>query len=237
MQTRELSLAAALLVAASVAQPTVTVAGTPSVKDWNYSQLYEHGGIRAENLLGAAVVGSGGVRIGAVENAVLDQQGRMVGIIARVGGIWDVGDRLVAVPFEQLRFTERGVRVPITQENVDEFDLYGDDSFVGEEDLQPDSPGEPGHWKVTDLLHDYAIFPGGKGYGYVDDVLFTRKGEIQAVVIQTGSAYPSGQFAYPFDPVSGDWMPSFAAFTVPFDRQQAAGLKPFSYSRYDSVLG
>ena len=236
MQTRALSLAAALLFAASVAQP-VSVADTPSAKDWDYSQLYEQGGIRAESLLNAVVVGADGVEIGDVENAVVDARGRMVGIIARVGGIWDVGDRLVAVPFEQLRFSGEGVEVPITQDNVDEFDLYGDDSFVGEEDLQPDSPGEPGHWKVTDLLHDYAIFPDSEAYGHVADVLFSRRGEIQAVVIQTGTAYPSGQFAYPFDPENRDWMPAFAAFTLPYDRAQAAALEPFRYDRYDSILG
>ncbi|BBI64814.1 hypothetical protein HSBAA_61200 [Vreelandella sulfidaeris] len=94
-----------------------------SLDEWNYSALYEQGGFRAEQLLEAKVFSPQENEIGEMENIVLDQENQVVAVIAEIGGMWDSGDRHVAIPWDEVEFVEDGIQAPVQQDNVEEYDL------------------------------------------------------------------------------------------------------------------
>lgn len=192
-------------------------ADLPAVEDWSYQTMYQQGGLRAATLLDAPALDGSGAEIGEVQDAVFDRRSRMLGVVAEIGGAWGIGDTHVAVPFDRLRFTEEGVRVPVTEDNLDQFRVFGEESFVDPQALQH-GPGAPpehyvpgdvgnghsermrsqdpesqegqaraGQWRASSLLNDYAMFGDGTAYGYVDDLLIDPGGRIQAVVVQTAA--------------------------------------------------
>lgn len=201
----------------------------------------------ADSLLDAEVISRNGEEIGGVSNAVFNAQNQMVGLIAEVGGVWGIGDTHIAVPFQQLRFTGEGVQVPVTEDNYGQYRLFEGQSFLSQQALQRGAGDQGGQaqggqaqarqWRLTALMDDYATFPGGAGYGYVDAVLISEQGQIQAVVVQTAAeAFRAGHFAFPFDAYAGDWQPGDAAFVIPYPRQEVQRLEPFRINRYADVL-
>lgn len=189
---------------------------------WNPEALYEPGAFLAEDLVGAPVYGPEGEEIGVVENLMVDRDEKLVGMIAEVGGFWDMGDTHVAVPWSQTSFYRDGVQTPLREDNLDTYDLYGDLSFITKEELQrpvqvtDDVATGPRTWKITSLLDDYASTPNGIGYGYVDDVIFSSEAEVQAVLIQVRGA----SYAYPFWGYQRGWHPGYNTYVIPFEEGQ-----------------
>lgn len=204
------------------------------LSEWDYARIYEGGGIQSDNLIDAAAFGPDGNEIGSVENVILDEQNQIIALILEVGGFWDIGDTHVAVPWAQVTMTDDGVEVPVREDNLEQYDLYGEDSPISEEDLQQAvrvdegvSSG-PRNWKLTSLLGDYATLDNEVGYGYVDNVIFSRDGEIQAVVIESEGA----PYAYPFYGYSFGWDPGFGAYQLPYGPADIGTMRPFDYGRY-----
>ena len=65
--------------------------------------------LRASKLIGQAVRNGKGEEIGTVDDLVLNQGDRILFAVISVGGFLGVGDRLVAVPFEELKFGSKDV--------------------------------------------------------------------------------------------------------------------------------
>ncbi|MBS9404259.1 PRC-barrel domain-containing protein [Halomonas sp. TRM85114] len=128
----------------------------------------------AESLMDTEVLGSDDEEIGSVENILLNDKNEIVAIIAQVGGLWDIGDTHVLVPWEEVEVNEDGVSIPVHEDNADDYGLF-DEDYVTKEDLsyisQIDDDATAGSrlWKLTDLLDDYASVGEGNGYGYVDN--------------------------------------------------------------------
>lgn len=210
--------------------------GIPAAADWNYDRIYRTAGVRAENLLGSQVTGIDGEEIGELENAIFNGDGEMVGIVAEVGGFWDIGDRHIAVAFERVDFIDSGVSIPVSEGNVDEFELFGQD-FVSAAAFEPAEGPVGGNWRLTDLVDDYAVLNNGERFGYVDDVLISRDGEIQAVVVESAEAFGGETYAYPFDGYGYGWQPGAIGWEIPYDEQQATGIEPFNTDQFDSIIG
>ncbi|GJD93113.1 PRC-barrel domain-containing protein [Methylobacterium iners] len=60
------------------------------------------GGLRASKLVGVEVVGMDHVRIGRTEEVILDGQGRVAAVVVGVGGFLGIGEKAVAIPFDQI---------------------------------------------------------------------------------------------------------------------------------------
>ncbi len=58
--------------------------------------------IPMERLIGAIVRTQGGETVGSVENLIVDRRGRISHVVMDVGGFLGIGDKRVAVPFDQL---------------------------------------------------------------------------------------------------------------------------------------
>ncbi len=192
-----------------------------------------------ESLIDDDVLDAGGEDIGDVENVMFDADGKAVSIIAEIGGIWDIGDTHVNIPWNDLEFTADGVRVPVTEDNVGDYSLFDDDvltastaeSQVTEVDggWFSDVDTGPRIWRATELVDDYARYQGGSSwtnYGYVDDVLI-KDGRIAAVVVRPDNSFGSnGLFAYPYYGYDYGWSPGLPSYDLPYDQATIEAREP-----------
>lgn len=64
--------------------------------------------VKGNKLIGADVKGPDNEKIGDVSEVLVSTEGKVNAIIVSVGGFLGVGDRKVALPWEQLRFSSEG---------------------------------------------------------------------------------------------------------------------------------
>ena len=62
----------------------------------------ETGTLRASKIIGLPVIGMDHVRVGAIEDVLVDGSGRAQAVVIGVGGFLGVGEKYVAVPFDQV---------------------------------------------------------------------------------------------------------------------------------------
>ncbi len=215
-----------------------------SIDEWSYAPIYEKGGFRAEKMLEAKIVGTQGAEIGEIKNIILDQKNQIVGVIAEVGGMWDSGDRHISVPWDEAVFSENGVKIPVHQDNVEEYDIFRefDEAYVSKQELERIKEVEedvalgPRTWKITDILHDYVRMKDGTDYGFITDAIFARDGIMQAIIIEPANTETDqGPRAYPFYGYPEGWRPGDAHYVLPFAREDIERLPVFEYEKYKSV--
>ncbi|MCE7029652.1 PRC-barrel domain-containing protein [Jiella avicenniae] len=207
--------------------------GIVSLPDW-HPDLSNDNSMSADAIIDMDVIGQDGEDIGDVENILFGTDGRALSIIAEVGGIWDIGDTHVSVPWDEADFdmTAGQVRVPIMEDNVDDYSIF-DREIIGAEtassqitDLESgwfsETDTGPRVWRVTELIDDYARYQGENSwtnYGYVDDVMISN-GELSAVVIRPdmGTGIGNGYYTYPFYGYDYGWSPGLANYDLPYDQ-------------------
>lgn len=142
--------------------------------EWDYQALYETGW-SASQMIGTAVVGGGGEELGEVSNIIVGPDDTANAIIVEAGGFLDIGSTYLSVPWQQVEWMPgaQQAQVPVMEENVADFGLFGEQVAVGADS-----------WRVTNLIGDYVSLQDRPGYGVVEDVIFDQNGAIQAVVVQ-----------------------------------------------------
>lgn len=232
------------------AQPSTSASQDESrvraVDEWSYQPLYEQGGFSADSMLGAKLFSPQGNEIGNMVNVVLDQENQIVTIIAEVGGVWDSGDRHVAIPWDEVELSEGNIKVPVRQDNVEEYDLLTDvmidEAYIHKQEMERVSRVEedvstgPQTWKITDILDDYASLKEGTGYGYITDALFSSEGIMQAIIINPANvdSGKGGPRAYPFYGYRDGWRPGDSHYRLPYAQKDVEQLPVFDYEQYDS---
>ena len=104
--------------AAALAQQ-YTDAGTFTLEGWNYDALYATDSWNVEDLLDRKVTGLTGEEIGEVEDLVFNDRGELLALVAEIGGIWDIADTHVSVPWQDVEIPKIGpVGVPVTEDSV-----------------------------------------------------------------------------------------------------------------------
>ena len=204
---------------------------------WGYEGLYEEGAWTAEQLLDAEVYGPTGDEIGEVENIVVGTDGAVDALIAEVGGFWDIGDTHVRVPWSEIDVSfengEANVQVPVTEETVEDYDLFG--GIGGEfRVVDDDEPFTPRGWRVTELINDYVTLEGGVRYGWVEDLVFDEAGRLEAVVVD--AAYGVyGPYAYPYYGYGYGFRPGYPYYELPYGEAEVAELEPFDYEQLETM--
>ncbi|ORE94018.1 PRC-barrel domain-containing protein [Aurantimonas sp. 22II-16-19i] len=193
-----------------------------------------------EALIDEDVIDANGEDIGDVENVMFDAEGKAVSIVAEVGGVWDIGDTHVSIPWSDLEFSGNGVIVPVTEDTIDEFSLFetetlGADTAASQvTELEggwfSDVDTGPRVWRAAELIDDYARYQDDSrwnNYGYVDDILVDN-GSISAVVVRPDRSYGgnNGLFAYPFYGYDYGWSPGLANYDLPYDRSTLDAREP-----------
>lgn len=98
------SLMAALLLGAepSIAQTASGYGQKPEPSGAELLAQMPPAGMRASKLVGVEVIGMDHVRIGRTEEVILDGQGRVAAVVVGVGGFLGIGEKAVAIPFDQI---------------------------------------------------------------------------------------------------------------------------------------
>lgn len=239
-----LSLPAASAQEAADIDVTAEIIALP---EW-HPELLQEGGFSAEEFIDEMeVYGSTGDEIGEVENIIVGADGKVLSIIAEVGGLWDIGDTHVNVPWDQLKFTAEGdgVIIPVTQETVEDYSLFNDDLLTAGEAatdvtaVEGDGPGVVSTgaraWRVTELIDDYTRLKYGDGfanYGYVDDVII-KDGQVASVVVRPDVSWGArGLYAYPYYGYRYGWNPGLGYYDLPYARDDVAEMEPIDYEKF-----
>jgi len=217
---------------------------------WNRTVRDELTGWSVRALRGSDVYGPGGEEIGAVEDIIVGPDGKLTSLVAEVGGLWDIGDTHVNVPWEQVEIeidddngffdTDIEVTIPVGEDNVDDFGLFndGDPIALGSGATGGVDGVDFGNraWRTSELIGDYARLVGPDGpvaYGYVTDLMIEND-EVAATIVNAGYPGMGGYYAYPNYAARGyGWEPGSPYYDLPYDPAQIEALEPMERRVYN----
>src|SRR5262245_63271222 len=84
--------------------PTTTMSDTSSMAPSSFQ-----GNWRASKLVGLSVYNEKNESVGSINDMLTDKNGKIVAVVIGVGGFLGVGEHLVAVPFEKVKFSSEPV--------------------------------------------------------------------------------------------------------------------------------
>lgn len=103
-----LILVAGLVAAPAIAETQMDTENLIRTRDITGGDIYTLNGPMDDATWGswnADGVGSDWNDIGEIEDIILDRDGKMVGIVAEVGGFLDIGDKHVLIPVDDIRLS------------------------------------------------------------------------------------------------------------------------------------
>jgi len=110
MKTVAAGLAGSLLLAtaAFAAESTTTTTSTTTRAD-STAASYQ-GDWRSSKLVGVKVYNNNNENVGSIDDLLVDKSGAVKGVVIGVGGFLGMGEHLVAVSFDQLKFSDQPVQ-------------------------------------------------------------------------------------------------------------------------------
>jgi hypothetical protein len=85
-----------------------------------------HGGWSAADIIGAPIRSADGDKVGEIEDLILSADAEVITALISVGGLLDVGDKLVGVPYDDLRVwpDDETLAIPLTNAEVEAAPTY-----------------------------------------------------------------------------------------------------------------
>ncbi|SFO92543.1 PRC-barrel domain-containing protein [Tranquillimonas alkanivorans] len=239
MLLKTTSAAALLVAAAGAAQAQDDAMGEiVPLTGWNPDEVAQDAW-NISAMMDSEVYGVGGEEIGEVEDVIIGPDGRLVAIVAEVGGFWDIGDTHIGVPWDEVEFGSpyQSVMIPVTEENVEEYDVYemsglpgsalGEQVTAGLDDAELTRA-----WRASELIGDYARMMGENDerqvYGYVMDML-VDDGEVVATLVNPTPSYGYGVYGYPaYTDYGAGWDPGSPYYDMPYTMDDIEGIQPMT---------
>jgi len=111
---RPVLLAAAVTAAIVVAAPLLVQAqGTPQTVQLTKVDVVKVAtGFRASKVIGSSVVNEAGDTVGKVDDVIIGESGKAPFVVLAVGGFLGIGDKLVVLPYEQLKTMDHKIVLP-----------------------------------------------------------------------------------------------------------------------------
>jgi sporulation protein YlmC with PRC-barrel domain len=243
MNMKRIKLTTSIL-ALLVAGPVVAQENVQVLTNWSYDSLYADGW-SVENMFDTTeIIGTNGEDIGDVENVIFSNDGDVLGIIAEVGGFWDIGDTHVHVPWDEVNIGEtiQQAQIPVTEENVGNYDVFGDywggervntEADAGPTDVADDDLlAGPGIFKATDLIGSFTYLSDGMRYGYISDII-VENGVISAIVADAATYGRGGYYAYPYS-YRGISPMGIPRYNMPYNATEIDTIENFDYEQLQS---
>ncbi|MEW6146658.1 MAG: PRC-barrel domain-containing protein [Bradyrhizobium sp.] len=109
------AVSTAMLLTAPVAAQSPQNSASPAAPNLQPSTaspapMQKQGEWRASKLVGVAVYNNNNEKIGDINDIILDPAGRVANVVIGVGGFLGMGERNVAVGFDQLKFVREPVK-------------------------------------------------------------------------------------------------------------------------------
>jgi sporulation protein YlmC with PRC-barrel domain len=100
----------ALLASAAFAQsPTVTTSPATSAAPVAASDATYSGNWRASKVVGLSVYNEANESLGSINDLLTDKEGNIKAVVIGVGGFLGVGEHLIAVPYDKIKFVNEPV--------------------------------------------------------------------------------------------------------------------------------
>jgi sporulation protein YlmC with PRC-barrel domain len=104
------ALLASVAFAQSPSTPSDTTKNSPTTTMSDSSSMSSfQGNWRASKLVGLSVYNDKNESVGSISDMLTDKNGKIVAVVIGVGGFLGVGEHLVAVPFEKVKFSTEPV--------------------------------------------------------------------------------------------------------------------------------
>jgi sporulation protein YlmC with PRC-barrel domain len=107
-------LGSALLASAAVAQTAAPTTTAPAAAPVTASDSSYNGNWRTSKVVGLSVYNDGNESLGSINDLLTDKSGNIKAVVIGVGGFLGVGEQLVAVPFDKIKF----VNEPVVNNNA-----------------------------------------------------------------------------------------------------------------------
>ncbi|CCE04980.1 conserved exported hypothetical protein [Bradyrhizobium sp. STM 3843] len=101
-------LAGSLLVASAAFAAETSTTTTTTVRGDTTAASYQ-GDWRASKLSGVKVYNNNNENIGSIDDLLTDKEGKIKAVVVGVGGFLGMGQHLVAIPFDQVKFSDQPV--------------------------------------------------------------------------------------------------------------------------------
>lgn len=102
-------LGSALLATAAFAQSPAPTTTAPAAAPVTASDSTYNGNWRASKVVGLSVYNDGNESLGSINDLLTDKSGNIKAVVIGVGGFLGVGEQLVAVPFDKIKFVNEPV--------------------------------------------------------------------------------------------------------------------------------
>jgi sporulation protein YlmC with PRC-barrel domain len=102
------ALLASVAFAQSPSTPSDTTKNAPTTTMSDTSSSFQ-GSWRASKLVGLSVYNEKNESVGSINDMLTDKNGKIVAVVIGVGGFLGVGEHLVAIPFEKVKFSTEPV--------------------------------------------------------------------------------------------------------------------------------
>lgn len=102
-------LGSALLASTAFAQTAAPTTTTPAAAPVTASDSSYNGNWRTSKVVGLNVYNDGNESLGSINDLLTDKSGNIKAVVIGVGGFLGVGEQLVAVPFDKIKFVNEPV--------------------------------------------------------------------------------------------------------------------------------
>jgi sporulation protein YlmC with PRC-barrel domain len=99
----------ALLATVAFAQSPTATSDRAHMAPAAASDSSFHGNWRASKLVGLSVYNDGNESLGSINDLLTDKSGNIKAVVIGVGGFLGVGEHLVAIPFDKIKFVDQPV--------------------------------------------------------------------------------------------------------------------------------
>lgn len=226
--TKRVPLAAALAI--GLAGPALAQTAAP--EDWSYEQLYERGLSASQLMERVRVVATpqeaeGSAEEGTVFDLVIGLDGELLSTIVRLGGLMDIGERYVNVPWDEATLENGQLEVSISANAITEHPIFPDAAITARQaGTDTTDVGDEVNvvraFKATELLGDYVRLEDHTTFGYTEDLIFDRDGSLLAVVVAADPRYGGDQLrAFPYHGFGEEFRPGDAFYDLPYTENEA----------------
>jgi hypothetical protein len=110
---KSLVLASAAMISIELLSGGVGAQGTPQTVELAKVDVQKlSAGYRASKVIGSSVVNDANETIGTVDDLLVSRDGKQPYAVLSIGGFLGMGNRLVVVPYETLKFADKKVMLP-----------------------------------------------------------------------------------------------------------------------------
>jgi len=164
----------------------------------------------ASHVIGQKVVSKADHDLGRVRNLLVGTDGQIEAFVVEGNGTSEAREFVFRIPWQRIVASALPRQV-VTDVTDGRQPTHG--IFPG----RPGIPEQTTEFAVSAVLGDYARLQAGQGYGYVSDVVFSRAGNMSAVLVTREARTGGGTlaFGFPESPVA-QWNPGASYYGLPY---------------------